>query len=81
VEGIARLGAEMPFGRAVETLGFFTGVEKGIETARGLVEGAGAALVEVVGADVERIERDRVVPPVGAPIQQVSVDGAMVPLI
>ena len=81
VEGIVRLGAEMPFGRAVETLAFFTGVEMGVETARGLVEGAGAALVEVEAAEVDQIERDGVTPPAGAPIQQVSVDGAMVPLI
>jgi len=81
VEGIARLGTEMPFGRAVEILAFFTGVEMGVETARGLVEGAGAALVEVEAAEVEQLERTQEAPPAGAPIQQVSVDGAMVPLL
>lgn len=81
VEGITRLGAEMPFGRAVETLAFFTGVEMGVETARGLVEGAGAALVELEEAEVEQLERTHEQPPLGAPMQQVSVDGAMVPLI
>jgi len=81
VEGIARLGTEMPFGRAVETLAFFTGVEMGVETARGLVEGAGAALVELEAAEIEELERTGATPPLGAPMQQVSVDGAMVPLL
>jgi len=81
VEGIARLGTEMPFGRAVEILAFFTGVEMGVETARELVEGAGAALVEIEEAEVEQIERSGEQAPRGAPIQQVSVDGAIVPLV
>lgn len=81
VEGMARLGTEMPFGRAVETLAFFTGVEMGVETARGLVEGVGAALVELEEAEVQELERTGGQPPLGAPIQQVSVDGAMVPLV
>jgi hypothetical protein len=37
--------------------------------------------VEVEADEVDQIERDGVTPPAGAPIQQVSVDGAMVPLI
>lgn len=81
IEGIARLGTELPFGRAVETLAFFTGVQMGVETARGLVEAVGAALVAVEESEVERIEQGTEQPPLGAPIQQVSVDGAMVPLI
>jgi hypothetical protein len=50
-------------------------------TARRHAEAAGAAYVAVQTAEVERLEREAPAPPVGPPLQQVSADGAMVPLV
>jgi hypothetical protein len=80
VESIARLGTWMPFERVPEGLAFFTQVGIGKETARRLTEAAGAALVGVETAELECITRECPASPEGPAVQQVSVDGAMVPL-
>jgi hypothetical protein len=81
VESIARLGTRMPFEQVPGELAFFTGVTVGEDTARRLTEAAGAALVEVETAEWERIVGE--CPPAveGPAVQQLSVDGAMVPLV
>lgn len=81
VEGIVRLGVWMPFERVPEVFAFFTGVTVSAETVRRLTEEAGAAQVAVERAAVERLEADPPVAPQGPAIQQMSVDGAMVPLV
>ena len=80
VEGIVRLGVEIPFERVPEVLSFFTQVGIGEETARALTERAGAALVEIETAEVEELEREGRASVAGPAVQQLSVDGAMVPL-
>lgn len=81
IEGIARLGTWLPFGQVPELFAFFTGVCIDAETARRLTERAGAALVAVEDAAVERLEREMPPAPPGPPVQQLSADGAMVPLV
>jgi hypothetical protein len=81
VESIARLGTWMPFERVPEGLAFFTQVGIGEETARRLTEAAGAALVAVEAAELEGIVAECRPPQEGPAVQQVSADGAMVPLV
>jgi hypothetical protein len=80
-EGLVRLGAWMPFARAAGELGWFCGVAVGAATACRLTEAAGAALVDLETAEAERLERERPAPPAGPRVQQLSADGAMVPLV
>lgn len=81
VQAIVRLGTWLPFERVPETLAFFTGVTMSAETARRITEQAGAALVAWEAAEVARIERDLPASPAGPALQQLSADGAMVPLV
>lgn len=76
-----RLGMWMPFGQVPELLAFFTGVCINAETVRRLTERAGAALVAAEDAAVARLEVGHPPPPPGPPVQQLSADGAMVPLV
>ena len=71
----------MPFRPVVEMLAFFTRVRVGRETVRRLTEGAGATEEAVETGELERLERERPVPPEGPAVQQMSADGAMVPLV
>ena len=71
----------MPFARTAEELAFFWRVTVGATTVRQHTEAAGAAYVAVQTAMVERLERDAPAPPAGPVLQQVSADGAMVPLV
>ncbi len=81
VEAAVRLGTWLPFERVPEALCFFTGVAVSVETVRRLTEAAGQALVAVEDAEVARLEADLPPAPAGPPVQQLSVDGAMVPLV
>jgi hypothetical protein len=81
VEATVRLGTWMPFERVPAALAFFTGVEIAAETARRLTEGAGAALEAAETAVVERLEQQQPEAPAGPAVQQLSADGAMVPLV
>jgi hypothetical protein len=81
LEGAVRLAARMPFAQAAEELAFFRGVAVSAETVRRATEAAGAAAVAVEAARTARLERELPAPPPGPPVQQVSVDGAMVPLV
>jgi len=80
-EGVTRLGTWMPFGPAARLLGFFWGVAVSESSVRRQTESAGAAYVAVQAAERERVDREGAEPPPGPPIQQLSLDGAMVPLV
>jgi hypothetical protein len=81
VEATVRLGTWMPFEQVPAALAFFSGVQIDAETARRLTEDAGAALEQAETAAVERLEQEPPEPPVGPAVQQLSADGAMVPLV
>jgi hypothetical protein len=71
----------MPFDRAVTELHFFAHVDVSEPTLRRHVQAAGAAYVALQEQDVEQLERTLPPAPPGPPVQQVSVDGAMVSLV
>jgi hypothetical protein len=88
VEGLTRLGAWMPFEQAARLLGDFWRVPVSESTARRQTEALGAAYVAVQTAEVERLEREQrddgprsPAAPAGPAVQQLSVDGAFVPLV
>jgi len=76
-----RLGTWLPFEQVPPALAWFTQVTVGRETARRLTERAGAALVAQDTAQVEHLEQHWPAPVPPAPVHQLSVDGAMVPLV
>jgi hypothetical protein len=80
-EGLVRLAAWMPFAQAAAALAWFTGAPVGRGTARRLTEAAGAALVAREDAEAERLAGERPAPPAGPRVVQLSLDGAMVPLV
>lgn len=78
---MVRLGSWLPFGRVAEFVAHFTHVRLGEATVRRLTETAGGAYEAIQTAEVARIAAELPDPPeAGPPVQQVSVDGAMVPL-
>ena len=81
VEGLVRLGTWLPFEPAAAMLASFTKVAVSEGTARRRTEQAGAAYEAVQTAEVERLERELPPGPDGPAVQQLSVDGAMVPLV
>jgi hypothetical protein len=81
VEATVRLGSCMPFEQVPELLAFFAGVVVSVETVRRWTERGGAALVATETAAVERLEREQPEAPRGPAVQQLSADGAMVPLV
>lgn len=81
IEGIVRLGSALPFAQVPSMLHFFTGVRVSAETARRLTERAGTVHLARETAAVERLERELPAPPPGPALQQLSADGAMVPLV
>lgn len=58
-EGVARLGAKMPFEQAVADVAFFWGVELDETTVRRHTQAAGMAYVVEQAAERERLERER----------------------
>lgn len=80
-EGAVRLGAWMPFPAAAALLGAFTGTALSEPSARRKAEEAGAAYVALQTAAAERQAREAAAPPAGPAVLQLSVDGAMVPLV
>lgn len=81
VESIVRLGTWLPFVPVTKAIAFFCHVVVSEPTARRKAETAGAAYVEVQTAQVEAIAREEGEGPAGPAVQQISVDGAMVPLL
>ena len=80
-EGLVRLGPWLPFAPAARMLGHVTGVRVSAAMARRQTERTGAAWVHLQEAEVARLERERPDPVPGPAVQQLSVDGAMVPLV
>jgi hypothetical protein len=80
-QSIVRLGTWLPFERVPAVLGHFTRVPVSVETARRLTERAGATLEAAETAAVVALEAAGRLPPAPAERVQVSVDGAMVPLV
>lgn len=81
VEGLVRLGAALPFGQVPALIAHFTGVTVSAETVRRVTEAAGAAQVACEERELAQITRELPEPPAGPPVQQLSLDGAMVPLV
>jgi len=80
-ECLVRLSSWMPFEKAVELLGEMMGIWVSKSQARRYTERAGQVYVEIQAEEVERIEKERPVSPMGGEKMQVSADGAMVPLL
>ena len=81
-EGLARLGSAMPFARATQVVELFTGTRVSASTLRRRTQAAGAALVEADASEVDRLEREvPEAPAPDGPRLQLSVDGAMVPVV
>lgn len=81
-ESAVRLGTWIPFGAAAEMLAHFVQTQVSESTLTRLTERAGAAYVAVQESQAARVARgERGPAEVGPPLQQVSVDGAMVPLV
>jgi len=80
-ESAVRLGAWAPFPQAAALLAHFAHTRVAEPTVRRRTEQAGAAYVAVQTAAVETLERAGAAAALGPPLQQVSVDGAMVPLV
>jgi len=81
VQCIVRLGTVMPFEQVPELLLFLTRVQVSVETVRRITEMAGAAQVALEEQRLECLERELPAMPEGPARQQVSADGAMVPLV
>jgi len=80
VESAVRLGTWMPFLPTAKMLAHFTKVEISKAIVRRDTEKAGQAYVEVQTRQLEALEKELPESPPGPPVQQVSVDGAYVPL-
>jgi len=78
---MVRLGAWMPFTPGSAMIDHFIKVTVSESKVRRTTEGAGEAYVEVQTAEVERLRREMPESPEGPALQQLSVDGAMVPLV
>jgi hypothetical protein len=81
VDDIVRLGTAVPFRQAVQLLAHFRRVTVSEATVRRLTEASGADYEAVQTAAVEELERTVPPAPAGPAVQQLSVDGAMVPLV
>jgi hypothetical protein len=78
---MVRLAAQLPFRQAARECEWFLGVAPSAATVRRMTEAAGAAQVASEEADRLRLEQVAPPSPPGPAVQQVSVDGAMVPLV
>ena len=81
LECIVRLGTWLPFEQVPEALAFLARVSVSAETVRRLTEAAGAAQVAIEAATGAELERTNPASPAGPAVLQLSVDGAMVPLV
>lgn len=80
-EAVTRLADRLPFNQAVDELRASWHVDVSPATVRRQAETAGAAYVALQTAEVDRLERETPPSPPGPELQQLSVDGAMVPLL
>ena len=80
-EHLVHLAAWMPFAPAARMLKRLLRVEVSEATVRRRTEQAGAAYVSIQTAEVERLEKESPPVPEGPALQQMSVDGAFVPVV
>jgi hypothetical protein len=80
-ESIALLGTVMPFGRVPLVATQLARVTVKPETARRVTEAVGRAQVGRETVDAERVRATLPMPAQGPAVQQLSLDGAMVPLV
>src|SRR5918912_1156225 len=78
---IVRLGTLLPFEQVPEQLAALTGVQVSRETVRRLTEQAGAAQVAVEREELRQVPHTPCPEPEEGMVQQLSADGAMVPLL
>lgn len=81
VQSMVRLGTLMPFEQVPEQLDFQVGVGVSVETVRRLTESAGRAQVALEEEEVRQMQRGTIPMGTGPSVQQLSADGAMVPLV
>lgn len=77
---LSRLGSQLSFVAAADELWRMKGVRVATATARRRTEADGAVYAALQDAEAARVLATAPVPPPGPAVQQVSVDGAMVPL-
>ena len=75
------LGSQLPFGQAAELTGHFRMIDVSEATVRRTTERSGKAWVELQREAVEALEAEPREAAAGPALQQLSVDGAMVPLL
>lgn len=80
-ESIVLLGTVMPFERVPLVVDRLLTVPVSVETARRLTETIGTTRVRLEDAESERVRATLPMPASGPLVQQLSVDGAMVPLV
>jgi len=78
---IVRLGTLLPFEQVPEQVAALLGVQVSRETVRRLTEQAGAAQVAVEAEELRQVPRHGMAPEPDGVMQQLSADGAMVPLL
>ena len=81
VERMVRLGTWLSFEPAAQMVAYFTHTDVSRPTLQRTTEAAGAAYVAVQTAQVVALEQELPAAPCGPTVMQVSVDGAMVPLL
>lgn len=80
-EQLVRVSSWMPFRRAVEIFGEFTGIKISKIVSQRNTEAAGAIYAEIQKEEVEWLQRKNLRATVHPEKLQVSADGAMVPLL
>jgi hypothetical protein len=80
-EDLVLLGSWVPFAGAAQLIGHFRKVAVSEATVRRATEKSGEAYVELQTAQVAVLEQELPQAPEGPAVQQLSVDGAMVPLL
>jgi hypothetical protein len=78
---LSRLGTRLGFAAAASELGHLKGVRVTASSARRRTEADGAVYAALQEAEAARVLAETPSPATGPPVQQVSVDGAMVPLV
>lgn len=78
---LSRLGTRLGFAEAAEELAALRRVTVSAATARRRTEADGAVLVDLEDAEAVRLAQTCPAPPAGPPVQQVSVDGVLAPLV
>jgi len=81
VEAIVRLSTCLPFEQVPDHFAFFRDVPVSRDTARRLTELAGTHLLALEDAELAALLATLPAPPLGPAVQQLSADGAMVPLV